>query len=135
MKITRVLIADADDQLLRLYSRSLGKRGFHVETARDGLDCVAKLRAFRPDVLVLDPSLPWGAGEGVLAMMYEDVDVPFVPVMALATGYPEDGMFCIGSFPVAAYSVKPLSPEGFEQCLVQFLRKVGDRQEPARAAV
>jgi DNA-binding response OmpR family regulator len=135
MKITRVLIADADDQLLRLYSRSLGKRGFQVETARDGLDCVARLRAFLPHVLVLAPDLPWGAGEGVLAMMYEDLGVPFVPVMALAARYPEDGKFCIGSFPVAGYAVKPLSPDAFEQCLVQFLRKVGDRLEPARAAV
>jgi hypothetical protein len=68
-------------------------------------------------------------------MMYEDLDVPFVPVLALAASYPEDGMFCVGSFPVAGYSVKPLSADGFEQCLVQFLRKIADREEPARAAV
>jgi DNA-binding response OmpR family regulator len=135
MPINKVLIADADQELLRLYSWSLGKRGFQVETACDGLDCVAKLRAFRPHVLVLDPNLPWGAGEGVLAMMYEDLNVPFVPVLALATCYPEDGVFCIGSFPVAGYSVKPLSPEGFEQCLFQFLDKIAVRKEPARAAV
>ena len=35
------------------------------------------------DVLVMDPSLPWGGGDGVLAMMYEDPGIPVVPVIVL----------------------------------------------------
>src|SRR5207244_249871 len=79
----QVLLADRDEELLATYREFLLRDGFDVVTATDALDCVAKLRVFAPDVLVLDPALPWGQGEGVLAMMYEDPGVPLVPVVVL----------------------------------------------------
>ena len=89
MKSHRVLIADRDETLLNAYREYLLRDGFDVVTAMDGLDCVAKLRSFVPDLLVLDPELPWGRGDGVLAVMHEDADVPVVPVMVLSANYGE----------------------------------------------
>ena len=34
------------------------------------LECLAQLRQWRPDVLVLDADLPWGSGLGVLSVMW-----------------------------------------------------------------
>ena len=42
-----------------------------MTAALSGLECAARLRECVPDVLVLEPQLPWGGGEGVLAMMGE----------------------------------------------------------------
>ncbi len=104
----RVLIADADAALAESYREYLLRTGFDVLTARDGLDCVAKLRRFVPDALVLSPDLPWGQGEGVLAMMYEEADVPIVPVLLLSEQQePREG-FGVGVFPVHSYQVKPV---------------------------
>ena len=91
-------------------------------TATDALDCVAKLRVFAPDVLVLDPALPWGQGEGVLAMMYEDPGVPLVPVMVLTDTEDPLGRYGVGIFPVSAYHVKPLPPNLLAQSLRRLLR-------------
>ena len=119
----KVLIADPDAALLASYRAYLSRHGFQVATAKDGLECVARLRAFRPDIVVLSPHLLWGAGEGVLAMMYEERDVPLVPVLALDDDYREDGRYLIGPFPVRGYHVKPLAPALLAASVAQALEK------------
>ena len=83
MTATRILLADADISGRTSCRAALRGRGFEVEVAGDGLDCIAKMRVFRPEVLVLDPGILWG-GDGVLARMREDVDLPAVPVIVLS---------------------------------------------------
>src|SRR5262249_10670230 len=96
----RVLLADPDLNLLDAYRAFLLRDGFDVVTATDGLDCVAKMRSFLPEVLVLEPELPWGRGDGVLAQMYEDPAVPLVPVMVLTSQEDPEGRYEVGIFPV-----------------------------------
>ena len=66
-----VLLADADANLVGLYQRFLLGRGFRARVVHNALDCMSQLREKAPDVLVLDPGLPWGGGGGVLALMRE----------------------------------------------------------------
>jgi DNA-binding response OmpR family regulator len=49
-----ILFADGDGDLCDLYQMYVADRGYHVEIASEGLDCLEKLRRARPDVLVLD---------------------------------------------------------------------------------
>ena len=67
-----VLLAEADRDLRNGYSDFLSRHGFQVDTVTNGLECLAKLRRFVPDMLVLDLELPWGGGDGVLALLCED---------------------------------------------------------------
>ena len=62
----------------------LADRGFRVETTADGCDCLAKLRTFEPDVLLLDLNLLWGGGDGVLARLREECGSAAAPVVLLA---------------------------------------------------
>jgi DNA-binding response OmpR family regulator len=107
----RVLIADGDESLLAYYQEQLGYHGFLVTTATGGVECVEKLRRCAPDVLVLEPSLPWGGGDGVLAMMHEAPDVPLLPVMVLTYGRDPGVLYRLAPFGVADYQVKPFSAE------------------------
>ena len=113
----RILLADRDEALLAEYREYLLRDGFDVITAIDGLDCVAKLRRCRPEALVLDPGLLWGDGEGVLAMMHEEADVPLVPVMVLADHANSRGQFGVGVFAVRVFHLKPVAPHRLAQSL------------------
>jgi CheY-like chemotaxis protein len=77
----RVLIAESDAELVAFLQRFLTRRGYAVETAAGGLECLEKLHRFRPQVLVLNVQLLWGGGDGVLARLREGGDVPPVPVV------------------------------------------------------
>jgi DNA-binding response OmpR family regulator len=129
MKRLRVLLAIADGALLEAYRDSLTTDGFTVATAADALECVSRLRGCRPDVLVLDPDLPWGGGEGVMAMTYEDPDVPFVPVLALAAQPHPGGWSRVGAFPVADYQVRPLEATA----LAERLHRIHQRHKTGRS--
>lgn len=95
----RVLIADSDASLLESYLEYLDSRGFDVAIATNGLECLGKLREFVPHVLVLEPSLPWGGGDGVLAAMQEDAGLRGIPVIVLTYGRDCSALYRLGALP------------------------------------
>ncbi len=105
----RVLLADPDEQLLDEYCRGLRDGGFEVETAIDALTCVELMKQFDPDLLVLEPMIPWGQGEGILSYMREEADVPLVPVIVLTCGTDLLEEYQLPRFPVLERHQKPLS--------------------------
>ena len=61
-------------------------------------------------MLVLEPQLPWGGGEGVLAVMGEESDLATVPVMVLTSCRNPQVLDRVARFPVSEYHLKPLTP-------------------------
>jgi CheY-like chemotaxis protein len=82
-----VLIAEGDDELCYSLAPFFSGHGYEVATASSGLECLLKLHQRHPLAVVLDQELPWGGGDGVLAVMREDLDLRHIPViLTLATG-------------------------------------------------
>jgi len=88
-----VLVASFSRALLAAVQDELGRRGYVVATAEGGLDCLAQMRKLSPEIVVLDLSLPWGGGDGVLAQMREEPGIARTPIVLLT----EDGS--AGSLP------------------------------------
>jgi DNA-binding response OmpR family regulator len=118
----RVLIADTDKYLLESYRAHLRRDEFDVVTATGGVECVEKLREWIPDLLVLEPSIPWGGGDGVLAMMHEESDVPLVPVLVLTYGRDRGLLYRLAPFHVDDYQVKPLSAQRLAERIRAIVR-------------
>lgn len=105
----RVLLATGDSRLLSAGRDHLTERGCVVATAAGGVECVARLREFAPDVVVLDTDLLWGGADGVLARLRAAGDAK-VPVVLLAS--PSDVLpWLVGRVadPVAAEIEKPVA--------------------------
>ncbi len=130
----RVLLADPDAGMVRQWQEALKIAKFDVETAGDGLECVAQLRRFQPNLLVLAPDLPWGSGEGVLALMYEDPEIPCIPVILLASRRDARQARSLGAFPISAYCVKPVAPEDLAEVVGRIIWKRYARREPLAEA-
>jgi DNA-binding response OmpR family regulator len=120
----RVLIADPDQYLLDNYRDYLEENGFEVATATTGLECVERLRKCAPDVLVIEPSIPWGCGDGVLAMMHEEASVPLTPVIVLTYGRDRGVLYRLAPFKIDDYQVKPMRP----QRLAERIRAIARRR-------
>lgn len=104
-----VLVADPDENLLAEYREQLPD-DIHLATAVNGLDCVTQLRRSAPDVLVLEPNLPWGGGDGVLALLREIPRSAMLPVMILTDCRDVRVLQSVAAFPICDYRVKPLTP-------------------------
>src|SRR5438128_10427648 len=84
----RILIADRDEAALEILQSFLWEHGYETEIAGDGLECVAILREFLPDVLVMDRDLLWGGSDGVIASMRKDPRLANMPVILMGNYNP-----------------------------------------------
>jgi len=67
MTHTRVLIAEDEAEVLEYLSIYVPLLGYQVETARDGVETLAKVNAFKPSLLMLDIVMPKMDGLAVLS--------------------------------------------------------------------
>lgn len=77
----RLLVTDPDPVLLLIYQGYFSKFGFDVATAANGPECLAQLRKFSPDILVLSRELRRGGADGVLSIMREESEMRPIPVV------------------------------------------------------
>jgi DNA-binding response OmpR family regulator len=110
-KPVRVLLADPDESLHPVYRGPLFQEGFELVSAVSGLECVARMSECAPDLLVLEPQLPWGGGEGGLAVMGEVPQLAAVPVMVLTSCRDPRLLNAVSRFPVSDYQLKPLAAD------------------------
>ncbi len=104
-------MADPDESLQPMYRGRLLQDGFEMVTAVSGLECLERMLAHVPDVLVIEPQLPWGGGAGVLAMMGVNPALASVPVMVLTSCRDPRLLEAVARFPVSDYQLKPLAAE------------------------
>lgn len=79
---TQLLLCESNPGCLARTREFLTRRGFDVCVASNGLECMELLREVRPDVVVLDWEMPWGGGDGVLALLQDELRLPPVIVSA-----------------------------------------------------
>jgi CheY-like chemotaxis protein len=79
----KILLAE-DDRILRKAGEvSLKKKGYDVVAAVDGEDALAKARAEKPDLVLLDVMMPKMNGFDVLARIKSDPETRAIPVIML----------------------------------------------------
>ena len=105
----RILIAEPDGFVSASYRDCLCQRGATVDTATTGLECLEKLREFAPDVLVLEPDLLWGGGDGVLAVIHEQPELRPAFVMLVSHASDRGLLHRVSRFKVDDYQIKPLT--------------------------
>jgi DNA-binding response OmpR family regulator len=82
----RLLATDSDPLLLEIFRAYFPNFGFEVATAGNGLECLALLREFAPDVLVLSLELQWGGADGILSIVREETAMRPIPVVLTIDG-------------------------------------------------
>jgi two-component system, OmpR family, response regulator MtrA len=78
-----VLVADDDPDILELVSYILGGEGYEIVAARDGAQALDLARARRPQLAVLDVSMPNLDGLEVTRLLRADAELASLPVILL----------------------------------------------------
>jgi PAS domain S-box-containing protein len=108
----RVLIVDDDEGILFYLRTLLEASGYHVETAVDGAEALAKARCSPPRLVISDLLMPVMDGYALLRRWKLDEklrDIPFVVYTATYTA-PEDEDLA-NNLGADAFIVKPMEPE------------------------
>lgn len=81
----KVLIIEDDKFFQKFYSTKLQERKVEVEVASDGEEGLAKMRDFKPDLILLDLIMPKMDGFAVLASRSQDEGLKKIPVIVFST--------------------------------------------------
>jgi two-component system, OmpR family, KDP operon response regulator KdpE len=73
-----LLVADRQPELTRLVALSLGREGFRVESANDGLSALDKVSELNPDLLLLGVDLPGVSGLDILRELRDSHPLPVI---------------------------------------------------------
>ena len=130
----RLLVVDDEPNIRELLSASLRYAGFEVATASDGQEALARARADRPDLLVLDVMMPGVDGfEVVRRLRGEGVHCPVLFLTARDSTEDKVTGLTLGG---DDYVTKPFSLEEVVARIRAVLRRHGATKEsdPARLA-
>lgn len=79
----KVLIIEDDPPYRKIYKHKFEISGFVAETAENGVDGLAKMRAFQPDIVFVDLMMPQMDGFHFLDEAKADASLRSIPVVVL----------------------------------------------------
>ena len=85
-----VMIVDDSPTIQKLVSMTLGRSGFSVIAADDGIEAIALLSQQRPDLVLADTEAPRMSGYQLCKQIKKHADTKAIPVLMLAD---KDGVF------------------------------------------
>ena len=122
-----VLAIDDDAGIRRLVQLNLQRAGYRVSTAVDGVDALDRIQEDRPDVLVLDVTMPRLDGIELLRRLKADPDTSGIRVVML-TAKSQDADIQEGERSGAdIYIPKPFSPRQLIDAVAEALQRAQPR--------
>jgi two-component system alkaline phosphatase synthesis response regulator PhoP len=108
--VPSILIIDSDDESVRAMSDLLATRGFAVEAVTNAETALAMLERRRPDVVLLDVSMPTMDGMEVLDRIRANPQLASTPVVIVTARAGDDDVLAGYKFGADYYLTKPVTP-------------------------
>jgi DNA-binding response OmpR family regulator len=112
-ELKKILVIDDNSDIRDLIQFIFEKSGRTVFQGENGEKGLAQFRALRPDVVLLDATMPGISGLDVLKEIRndEDRDLSRIPVMMLTANSSEDDIAQAFALGASSYVVKPFKKE------------------------
>jgi len=119
-----ILIVEDDPDIAELIARYLEKAGHRTLQTASGVDGLARARAARPDLVVLDLMLPGMSGLAVCESLRADPELASVPVIMVTARGEESDKVAGLELGADDYVTKPFSPKELVARVGALLRRV-----------
>jgi CheY-like chemotaxis protein len=117
-----LLVVEDVPNVMELLEVTLRFKGYHVITARNGLEALEKIAANRPALVISDILMPKMDGYAMAYRMRTDPQMCNIPLIFLSATYvtPEDKHFAL-SLGAARFIEKPIDTEDFLLTVAELL--------------
>ncbi len=88
----KILAVDNQPIMLKFYMKTLGKHGYEIETAKDGLSALEILKSFTPDLILLDFIMPNIDGEKFCKIVRDTPELDHTVVIFVGGAAVEEGL-------------------------------------------
>lgn len=120
--IPRILIADDDRDVRLVLVAILEAAGYEASEAANGIEALRVARADRPDLILLDLSMPKMDGMETIRRLKSDPATASIPVVMVTASGDEDMARAAVAAGAFAYVVKPWDNNQIEQTVEAALR-------------
>jgi len=129
-----ILVADDDIDVVTFVSTVLEKSGYKVIGAKDGEEALNKIRANRPDLIILDILMPKQSGIKLYRELKTDESLKDIPVVILSAISKrtflrsQEALTEFGGEPVPepeVYIEKPVEPDDLAKTVSEMLGRKG----------
>jgi two-component system, OmpR family, response regulator MtrA len=120
-----VVVADDEDDILELVTTIIERLGHEVVPVRDGAAALAAILERRPDLAVLDISMPEVDGLEVLRRLRSHEETTELQVLLLSARAQEDDVRLGFATGASAYVKKPFSPGELSRRVEDLLGATG----------
>jgi twitching motility two-component system response regulator PilH len=119
--MSTILVVDDSPTALKLVSKALATAGYHVITASNGEEAVAKATDAHPDLIILDVIMPYKNGYQVCRQLKNDAKTHDIKII-LSTIQNQQADYLWGMHQGAdAYLAKPFHEAELLTAVAQFL--------------
>ena len=129
--VYRILIVDDESDVTELLVYKLEQEGYRVATLNDPLACIAKVREFEPELVLLDIMMPELSGIQLCRIVRADPSIKDIPIIFLsARGEVEDRIKGLEAG-AEDYVSKPFNTNELLLRISKMLKRSGAPSEPA----
>ncbi|MCC7435092.1 MAG: response regulator [Methanoregulaceae archaeon] len=121
----KILVCDDERHIVRLIQVNLERQGYQVVTAFDGKEGLEKIRAEKPNLVVLDVMMPYMDGFEVLKALRREPETESLPVIMLTAKAQDKDVFEGYHYGADMYLTKPFNPME----LVTFVKRITQGQD------
>jgi len=126
----KILVVDDERHIVRLVEVNLQRAGYDVVTAYDGVEALEKVKAEKPDMIVLDVMMPRKDGFEVLQDLQGNPAMADIPVIMLTAKAQDADVFKGWQSGVSSYLTKPFNPRE----LLTFVERIFQSLDEGPAA-
>ena len=116
-----VLVVDDSLTVRKITTRLLGREGFRVDSAKDGVDALEKMHDLIPDVVLLDVEMPRMDGFELARVMRSDARMKAVPIIMITSRTADKHRKHALEIGVNEYLGKPYQEQQLLDCIAEQL--------------
>lgn len=129
----KILFVDDEEQIRRLLSSFLSRRGYVVKTAVDGQEALEILASETPDLVITDVSMPNVDGVELTRRLRADARFGSLPIIMLSAKVQTDEILAGYAEGADEYVPKPIEMRILAAKVESLLRRAGHAAVPAAA--
>ncbi len=104
----KILIADDEKEWALMLCARLQHEGFEIEIAFDAIQATTQALQLKPDLILLDISMPAGGGIAVLENLRGSMKTSHIPVIVITARGDAETRESVTKLGISGYHVKPI---------------------------
>jgi CheY-like chemotaxis protein len=130
----KILVADDSLTIQKVIRLALSGDGYEIQTVSDGKECLEQVSLFRPEICIIDVSLPGLDAYQLRERFLEKPDLKHIPIVLMSSTFEkvdEERMHRLG---FSGHLVKPFDPSHLRSTLIAVSTEA-PKADPITAAV